>query len=253
MKRCFLCKPKVKESPMSRSSDPLYEGKAKKIYPGPAANQYIMYFKDDATAFNAVKKDTIANKGILNQKIATLVFRYLQSQGIESHFLESLSDREMKVKAVDIVPLEVVVRNVAAGSLCKRLGLEEGIEITPPLVEFFYKKDALGDPLLTKQHIAMLNLCSLAQVQALEEKALAINNALLSLFDRANIQLVDFKVEFGLDEQGQLLLADEITPDGCRLWDKDSKKILDKDRFRKDLGGLTQAYEEVLQRIETLV
>ncbi len=238
---------------MSRSSDPLYEGKAKKIYPGPAANQYIMYFKDDATAFNAVKKDTIANKGILNQKIATLVFRYLQSQGIESHFLESLSDREMKVKAVDIVPLEVVVRNVAAGSLCKRLGLEEGIEITPPLVEFFYKKDALGDPLLTKQHIAMLNLCSLAQVQALEEKALAINNALLSLFDRANIQLVDFKVEFGLDEQGQLLLADEITPDGCRLWDKDSKKILDKDRFRKDLGGLTQAYEEVLQRIETLV
>lgn len=229
----------------------LYEGKAKKIFQGPEKNQRIMYFKDDATAFNNLKKATIDTKGVLNLKIATHIFKYLGEHGIQSHFIKTLSDREMLVKAVTIIPLEVVVRNIAAGNLCKRLGIAEKTKMEPSLVEFYYKKDELGDPILTDDHIEMMKIASVKEIQTLKTTALKINQLLIDYFKNLGIILVDFKIEFGKNENGTILLADEISPDSCRLWDSKTMEIMDKDRFRKDLGGLTEAYTEVLHRMES--
>jgi phosphoribosylaminoimidazole-succinocarboxamide synthase len=229
----------------------LYEGKAKKIFEGPEKNQRVMYFKDDATAFNNLKKATIETKGILNLKIATHIFNYLDKNGIESHFIRSLSDREMLVKAVTIIPIEVVVRNIAAGNLCKRLGIPEKKEIKPTLVEFYYKNDALGDPLLSDDHVLMMNLATQTEMDELKKTALKINQLMIEFFKQMGVILVDFKIEFGKNENGKIILADEISPDSCRLWDAKTLEIMDKDRFRKDMGGLTEAYTEILKRMES--
>ena len=231
----------------------LYEGKAKILFTTDDPLVLLSRFKDDATAFNALKKGTIANKGEINCAIASHIFEYLETQGVATHFIKQVSPNEMQVAAVTILAIEVVVRNIAAGSICKRLGLEQGQLLKQPLVEFFYKNDALGDPLITDDHIAMLELATTAQVAKLKQMALDINQHLQTFFDRCNLTLVDFKVEMGLDANGKLLLADEISPDTCRLWDKaiaDPKaRILDKDRFRQDLGNVAEAYQEVLKRV----
>ena len=227
----------------------LYEGKAKKVFQGPEKGQYVLYFKDDATAFNAQKKAVIESKGILNQKISSYIFKYLAENGIQSHYIKTLSDREILVSAVDIIPLEAVVRNISAGSLCKRLGFPEKKEIKPPLVEFYYKKDELNDPILAEDHILMMNLASQEELRTIRTQSLKINELLTKFFLDLGITLADFKIEFGRDANGSILLADEISPDSCRLWDSKTHEILDKDRFRKDLGGLSQAYQEILTRI----
>ena len=231
----------------------LYEGKAKILFTTDDPLVLLSRFKDDATAFNALKKGTIANQGEINCAIASHIFEYLETQGVATHFIKQVSPNEMQVAAVTILAIEVVVRNIAAGSICKRLGLEQGQLLKQPLVEFFYKNDALGDPLITDDHIAMLELATTAQVAKLKQMALDINQHLQTFFDRCNLTLVDFKVEMGLDANGKLLLADEISPDTCRLWDKaiaDPKaRILDKDRFRQDLGNVAEAYQEVLKRV----
>jgi phosphoribosylaminoimidazole-succinocarboxamide synthase len=231
----------------------LYEGKAKILYTTDEPGVLLSYFKDDATAFNAQKKGQILDKGRLNCTIATHLFQQLTQAGIATHWIDTPSDREMRVKAVTIVPLEVVVRNFAAGSLCRQTGLPLGTPLTPPLVEFYYKNDDLGDPLLTRDRIRALDLASDEQVVAIADLARSVNEHLTAFFQRCQITLVDFKLEFGLDDQQQILLADEISPDTCRLWDQaqsDPKaRILDKDRFRQDLGQVADAYQEVLQRV----
>ncbi|MDR9402874.1 MAG: phosphoribosylaminoimidazolesuccinocarboxamide synthase [Halothece sp. Uz-M2-17] len=232
----------------------LYEGKAKIIYPTDDPQILLTHFKDDATAFNAQKKGTIAQKGAINCRISSALFQLLEAQGIATHYLNQVSPNEMKVKAVTILPLEVVVRNIAAGSLCRQTGLEEGTILPFPLVEFYYKKDQLGDPLLTRDRVLILNLASLNQLEQLQSKALAINTYLKTFFGDCQITLVDFKLEFGLDAEQNLLLADEISPDTCRLWDQAQNddpqaRVLDKDRFRKDLGNVETAYQEVQTRI----
>lgn len=235
---------------IEKRTQPIYEGKAKQLFPGPENGQYVMRFKDSATAFNNKKRAEIDRKGPLNLKISTKIFEYLANQGVPSHFIRTLNDREMLVKAVTIIPVEVVVRNIAAGSLCKRLGIEEKKPIEPPLVEFFLKNDALDDPLLTDDHIRILKLASDPEILELRKRALQVNKLLQTYFRTLGIVLVDFKIEFGRDASGKILLADEITPDGCRLWDAKTMDILDKDRFRKDMGGLAEAYEEILRRME---
>jgi phosphoribosylaminoimidazole-succinocarboxamide synthase len=231
----------------------LYEGKAKILYATDDPNVLVSYFKDDATAFNAQKRGQIEDKGKLNCTIATHLFQLLEASGIPTHWLETTSDREMNVKAVRIIPLEVVVRNLAAGSLCKQTGLELGTSLEPPLVEFYYKNDDLGDPLLTRDRIRAMNLANEAQMAELIRLAEKINTILRTFFQQCQITLVDFKLEFGIDSQSAIVLADEISPDTCRLWDQaeadPSARILDKDRFRKDLGQVSEAYQEVLQRI----
>ena len=226
----------------------LYEGKAKKVYSTPDPAQVIQYFKDDATAFNAEKKGTTFNKGIVNNKISIRLFRLLEEAGIPTHFIEELSDREMRTKHLKIIQIEVVVRNRATGSLVKRLGFEEGMILDPPLVEFFYKNDPLGDPLITEDHVRLLQLATDAQVAELRRVALRINEVLLPFFKERGMMLVDFKLEFG-DSDGQLILADEISPDTCRFWDIQTGERMDKDRFRKDLGRLEETYQEVLKRV----
>ncbi len=226
----------------------LYEGKAKKVFATPDPDQVIQYFKDDATAFNAEKRGTIFNKGIVNNTISARLFQLLEEKGVATHFLEQLSDREMRTKHLKIIQIEVVVRNRATGSLVKRLGLEEGLELDPPLVEFFYKHDPLGDPLITEDHIRLLKLANDAQVAGLRQAALHINGILAPFFKDKGMLLVDFKLEFG-DSNGQLILADEISPDTCRFWDIQTGERLDKDRFRKDLGRLEETYQEVLKRV----
>ena len=210
-------------------------------------------YKDDATAFNALKKGTISKKGEVNCAITSHIFQYLEDQGIATHFIKQISPTEMEVAAVKILPIEVVVRNIAAGSICKRLGLEQGQPLKQPLVEFFYKNDDLGDPLITDAHVALLDLATPEQVKQLKQLAISINHHLQAFFDRCNLILVDFKIEIGVDTRGTLLLADEISPDTCRLWDKaiadPTARILDKDRFRKDLGNVAEAYQEVLKRV----
>ncbi|AFZ44647.1 phosphoribosylaminoimidazole-succinocarboxamide synthase [Halothece sp. PCC 7418] len=232
----------------------LYEGKAKIIYPTDDPQILLTHFKDDATAFNAQKKGTIAQKGVINCRISSTLFQLLEQQGIATHYIDQVASNQMRVKAVTILPLEVVVRNIAAGSLCRQTGLEEGTVLPFPLVEFYYKKDELGDPLLTRDRVLILNLASLNQLEQLQSKALAINTYLKTFFSDCQITLVDFKLEFGLDAEENLLLADEISPDTCRLWDQSQTddpqgRVLDKDRFRKDLGNVESAYEEVQTRI----
>jgi phosphoribosylaminoimidazole-succinocarboxamide synthase len=227
----------------------LYEGKAKRIFKTNDEQTVLIEYKDSATAFNGQKKADITGKGRLNNEITSLLFLKLKEQGIESHFIKRLSETEQLVKKVMIIPLEVVVRNVAAGSFAKRLGIEEGNELSKPLVEFYLKNDELGDPLLTTDHIYELNVATSEELETLKEKALQINTVLSSFFNELGINLIDFKLEFGKDVEGEILLADEISPDTCRLWDKKTNEKLDKDVFRRDLGSLTDAYETILARL----
>ncbi|HYB74996.1 MAG TPA: phosphoribosylaminoimidazolesuccinocarboxamide synthase [Candidatus Sulfotelmatobacter sp.] len=226
----------------------LYEGKAKILYETADPELLIQHFKDDATAFNAAKRGTIVQKGILNNQISTRVFEYLEGHGIPTHYVRTLSDRDMLVRRLEIVLIEVVVRNTVAGSLAKRLGLEEGTPLQSPVLEFYYKSDALGDPMINDDHIRLLGLAAPAEVQAIREQAMKINATLLPFFAQRDILLVDFKVEFGR-HHGRLLLGDEITPDGCRLWDRTTREKMDKDRFRRDLGRVEEAYQEVHRRV----
>jgi phosphoribosylaminoimidazole-succinocarboxamide synthase len=227
----------------------LYEGKAKRIFRTDDEQTVLIEYKDSATAFNGQKKADITGKGRLNNEITSLLFLKLKENGIPSHFIKRISETEQLVKRVTIIPLEVVVRNIAAGSLSKRLGIEEGKELTKPLVEFYLKNDDLGDPLLTTDHIYELNIATKEELTILKEKALKINTVLSSFFTELDINLIDFKLEFGKDHDGQILLADEISPDTCRLWDKKTNEKLDKDVFRRDLGSLTEAYETVFNRL----
>jgi phosphoribosylaminoimidazole-succinocarboxamide synthase len=231
----------------------LYEGKAKILYATDNDQVLLTYFKDDATAFNAQKRGSIQGKGGMNCTISSHLFRQLEARGISTHFIDQPTANEMKVKAVSIVPLEVVVRNFAAGSLCRQTGLEVGTVISPPLVEFYYKNDDLGDPLLTRDRILLLKLATPEQIQQLQTMALRINELLIEFFNDCDITLVDFKLEFGVDTAQNLILADEISPDTCRLWNKNesdpTKRVMDKDRFRHDLGGVEDAYQTVLDRV----
>lgn len=226
----------------------IYEGKAKIVYTTDNPDLVIQYFKDDATAFNAAKKGSIQDKGIMNNKISTRLFEYLIAQGIPTHFEKSLSDREMLVKRVEIVPLEVIIRNVAAGSMSRILGIDEGTALACPVLEFCYKEDKLNDPLINETHIQALKLASKDEVEKIKEYTLKINDLMLKFFSVLDIQLVDFKLEFGR-YKGTVILADEISPDTCRLWDSKTGEKLDKDRFRRDLGNIEQAYQEVLSRV----
>jgi phosphoribosylaminoimidazole-succinocarboxamide synthase len=226
----------------------LYEGKAKKIFATDQPDRVVQYFKDDATAFNAQKRGTIVDKGVVNNKISEHLFRVLEAAGVTTHFIARLSDREMLTKRVAIVPIEVVVRNMTAGSLVKRLGLKEGEPIEPPVVEFYYKNDALGDPLISDEHVRLMKLADPKTVDEIKLQAQKINSVLQPFFKERDMILVDFKLEFGL-HNGTLILADEISPDTCRFWDAGTKESMDKDRFRKDLGKIEEAYQEVLRRV----
>lgn len=235
------------------SDQKLYEGKAKILYATDDPDILLTVFKDDATAFNAQKRGTIVGKGEMNCAISDHLFRLLEAQGIPTHRIDRPTPTTMRVKAVKIIPLEVVVRNIAAGSLCQQTGLPQGTPLTPPLVEFYYKNDALGDPLLTDERLRLLNLATSDQVTQLRKMALAINDILSDFFQTCGITLVDFKLEFGCDRHQTLLLADEISPDTCRLWNQaesdPDRRILDKDRFRRDLGHVEEAYQQVLERV----
>ncbi len=228
--------------------DKIYEGKAKILYTTEDPDLVIQYFKDDATAFNAQKKGVIAEKGIMNNRIASKIFEYLTTEGITTHFVKRLSDREMLTKRVEIVPIEVIVRNRAAGSLCRLLGLEEGLVLGCPTLEFCYKNDTLGDPLVNEYHIRALKLASDDEMKAITALAFKVNETLKKFFLNLNIELIDFKLEFGR-YQGRIILADEISPDTCRLWEVGTGNKLDKDRFRRDLGNIEQAYQEVMRRV----
>jgi phosphoribosylaminoimidazole-succinocarboxamide synthase len=227
----------------------LYEGKAKRIYATDEENIVWVEYKDDATAFNGEKKAQIHGKGRLNNQITTLLFEKLAQAGIENHFVESLSETEQLVKKVKIIPLEVVVRNIVAGSLSKRLGKEEGTALKNAIVEFYYKNDDLGDPIINNDHIKVLEIATEEDLQKIKGIALKVNEILDPFFAEKNVKLVDFKLEFGVTMDGELILADEISPDTCRLWDKETNQKLDKDIFRRDLGNLTDAYEEILKRL----
>lgn len=229
----------------------LYEGKAKKIFEIPGEPQNVMMeFKDSLTAFNAQKKGSFEAKGVVNRDIAAWIFKYLTAKGVKSHFIETVGERGMKTCRVDIVPLEVVVRNTLAGSTAKKMGREEGEKLRQPLVEFYFKKDELNDPFVSDDQILVFNIADAATLTELKRQALLINAALLELFESIGIKLVDFKVEFGKTATGEILLADEITPDCCRLWDLKTGEKMDKDRFRRDLGNIDQYYHEVLERLK---
>lgn len=227
----------------------LYEGKAKLVYSTTDENIVWIQYKNSATAFNGEKKADITGKGRLNNEITSLLFSMLTEAGIENHFIERKSETEQLVKKVDIIPLEVVVRNITAGSMAKRLGIEEGITLQQPIVEFYYKDDSLGDPLITEDHVQLLKLATPAEVDILKHVARKVNTVLSEFFEKKNLRLVDFKLEFGKTEDGRIILADEVSPDTCRLWDKDTNEKLDKDVFRRNLGSLTDAYEKILARI----
>ncbi len=228
----------------------IYEGKAKKVYKTEDPKQYIVEYKDDATAFNGEKKGTIVGKGVVNNKMSAALFALLEKEGIPTHQIELLNDRESLVKAVKILPLEVIVRNVAAGSLSKRLGIEEGVPMKETVLEFSYKDDDLGDPMINDYHIKAMGFATDDQLETVKSYALKVNEILKKFFLEINIKLIDFKLEFGVYD-GQVILADEISPDTCRLWDADTNKKLDKDRFRRDMGGVEEVYQEVLSRIST--
>lgn len=229
----------------------LYEGKAKRIYSIAGRDDVVIQeFKDDATAFNGLKKDTIKNKGIRNTEITSILFNYLAENGIPTHFVEQISDNEMIVKKVDIIKVEVVCRNVAAGSLVKKYGFKEGTSLQKPIVEYYLKSDTLGDPMFTESHINALELATTKELEYIKSLTLIINDLLCSFFKKRNIRVIDFKLEFGRDKEGNIILADEISPDTCRFWDVETNEKLDKDRFRFDLGKVEDAYEEILNRIK---
>jgi len=231
--------------------DMLYEGKAKKVYKTDNPYEVLIDYKDDATAYNAEKKAVFAGKGHLNNEISSILFTMLREAGVDNHFIRKLSDTEQLVSAVTIVPLEVIVRNVAAGSMAKRLGLEEGRALSQPIIEFCYKRDDLGDPLVTDDHIRELKLATDSELDAIRQSASKVNDVLSAYFGDLGIQLIDFKLEFGhKQENGQLVLADEVSPDTCRLWDKQTGERLDKDVFRRGLGDLPITYQKLLERLE---
>lgn len=231
-----------------QKKEKLYEGKAKIIYATDDPEMLIAYFKDDATAFNNQKKGTIGDKGIINNAISSRLFELLAVQGIKSHFIQKISDREMLVKKLTMLKLEVLVRNVVAGSLSKRMGIPEGKVLSRPVIEYCYKDDELGDPMINDDHILVFNLCTDQELINIRNDALRVNDVLTTHFNGLGILLVDFKLEFGRFKR-EILLADEITPDTCRLWDKKSGEKLDKDRFRRDLGGVEEAYKTILQKV----
>lgn len=226
----------------------LYEGKAKKVYKTEDENLYIVDYKDDATAFNGLKKGSIAGKGVINNKMTNIVFQYLAENGVENHFVKEISDRETLVKKVQIVPLEVIVRNIAAGSFSKKFGVEEGTSLKNAVLEFSYKNDDLGDPMINDMQITAIGIATEQELKTISESALKINELMKKFFIERDIILVDFKIEFG-KYGDKIILADEVSPDTCRLWDANTKQKLDKDRFRRDLGGVEEAYEEVWRRI----
>jgi phosphoribosylaminoimidazole-succinocarboxamide synthase len=233
----------------------IYEGKAKILYEGPEPGTLIQYFKDDATAFNAQKRGTISGKGVLNNRISEHIFTALQTIGVPTHFIRRLNMREQLVRQVEIVPIEVVVRNVAAGSLSKRLGIEEGTQLPRTIIEYYYKDDALGDPMIADEHIACFGWASQDEMNDIADMAIRVNDFMCGLFAGIGIRLVDFKLEFGRVYDGdysRIILADEISPDGCRLWDMKTNEKLDKDRFRQSLGGEAEAYQEVARRLGLL-
>lgn len=227
----------------------LYEGKAKKVYATENPELYIVSYKDDATAFNGEKKGTIVGKGSINNRMTNMLMQVLEKKGVPTHFVEELNDRETVVKKVSIVPLEVIIRNISAGSFAKRFGVEEGIVFDDPTIEFSYKNDELGDPLMNAYHAIALKLATREEIETIKKMAFTVNDTLKAYFLGLNIKLVDFKIEFGRLSDGTIVLADEISPDTCRLWDKDTNEKLDKDRFRRDLGGTEEAYQEVMRRL----
>jgi phosphoribosylaminoimidazole-succinocarboxamide synthase len=239
--------------PSSYSKDKLlYEGKAKKVFSIKGKKDlYIQEFKDDATAFNALKKGTITNKGVINNQIASTLFMFLGKNRIQTHFVEKLSDREMLVKKLKIIPIEVIVRNIATGSLLKKTNLKDGTVLKVPIAELYYKDDSLGDPLINEEHALAMKLGTLQEINHLKKQALKINELLKPFFKKIGLKLVDFKLEFGKDSKGKILLGDEISPDTCRFWDVKTNEKLDKDRFRFDLGKVDEAYSEVLKRISS--
>lgn len=226
----------------------LYEGKAKKVYKTSDPELYMVYYKDDATAFNGLKKGSIQDKGYYNNQISAIFFKLLTEKGIPNHFVELTGERSMLVKTLEIIPVEVVVRNIVAGSLAKRVGKPEGTELAVPVLEFYYKDDALGDPMINEYHVKALGLATEEEMKTISQMALRVNEILLEHLTPLNIQLVDFKLEFGR-HGGEILLGDEISPDTCRFWDTATQEKLDKDRFRRDLGKVEEAYQEVLKRL----
>jgi len=229
----------------------LYEGKAKILYKTADPDLLIQYFKDDASAFNGVKKGTIVDKGVMNNHMSSRIFEYLEGEGVKTHYVKTLNDREMLVKNLDIIPVEVVLRNVAAGSLCKRLGIEEGREFKEkPILEFFYKDDPLGDPMINECHVDVFGWATKEEVEILKSEGLKINTLMTQFFKERKIRLVDFKLEFGR-HNGEVILGDEISPDGCRLWDWDTNEKMDKDRFRFNLGSVEEKYQQVYDLICT--
>ena len=236
---------------MSEKREMLYEGKAKQIFLTDNPEEVVVKFKDDATAFNAQKRGSFDRKGEMNNAITTLIFEYLKEKGVETHFIKQLNDREQLVRKVEIIPLEMVVRNYAAGSMAQRLGVEEGINSPVPIFDICDKKDELGDPLINDYHAIFLGAATKEELDEMYALTGKINQLLIELFDKMNIILVYFKIEFGKTSDGKIILADEISPDTCRLWDKDTMKKLDKDRFRRDLGEVTEAYVEIYERLKT--
>jgi len=229
--------------------DKIYEGKAKILYATDEPGLIVQYFKDDATAFNGEKKGTIVNKGVMNNAISTKIFQFLESRGIKTHFVSKPTDREMVVRRLEIIPLEVVMRNVTAGSLAKRMGVEEGRPLEKTVFEIYYKDDDLGDPMINGYHVAAFGLCSDEELKEIKASAFQVNDLMKDFFAKRDITLVDFKLEYGRTKDGEILLADEITPDGCRLWNSTTGEKMDKDRFRRDLGSVEEAYEEVLRKV----
>ena len=227
----------------------LYEGKAKKVYTTEDPDVLIVSYKDDATAFNGEKKGTITGKGVINNVMSNHMFQLLEQQGVPTHFVEQLSERETLVKKVSIVPLEVIIRNISAGSFAKRFGVEEGIVFDEPTIEFSYKNDELGDPLMNAYHAIALKAATREEIETIKAMAFKVNEVMKQYFDTLNVILVDFKLEFGKTADGKIVLADEISPDTCRLWDKTTKEKLDKDRFRRDMGGVEEAYQEIMKRV----
>ena len=227
----------------------LYEGKAKKVFATDDANLVIVDYKDDATAFNGEKKGTITGKGVINNVMSNHMFQLLEQQGVPTHFVEQLSERETLVKKVSIVPLEVIIRNISAGSFAKRFGVEEGIVFDEPTIEFSYKNEELGDPLMNAFHAIALKAATREEIETIKAMAFKVNEVMKQYFDTLNVILVDFKLEFGKTADGKIVLADEISPDTCRLWDKTTKEKLDKDRFRRDMGGVEEAYQEIMKRV----
>ncbi|MDJ1090118.1 phosphoribosylaminoimidazolesuccinocarboxamide synthase [Macrococcus caseolyticus] len=230
----------------------VYEGKAKRVYSTDQDHVFRIEYKDEVTAGNGAKKDSMAGKGRLNNLITSYFFERLAQQGLDSHFIKKLSDTEQLVKAVTIIPLEVVVRNYAAGSIVKRLGFDKGVQFKSPLVEFYYKEDALNDPIITDDHVKLLGIADDNDIAELKRQALIINDMLVKMMDEMNLQLIDFKIEFGKDQDGNILLADEISPDTCRIWDKDTKENFDKDVYREDTGSLIDTYTQFYNKLEAL-